>query len=96
MMPAKAVREIYEAVASDLKTRLVSLSAAMDSADKGEVARIAHSIKGGSAMVGFAMASEAAARLEASNRAETWPKELLQLHSALSALERILSDEFPT
>jgi hypothetical protein len=47
-------------------------------------------------MVGFAMAAEAAARLEGSNRPETWPKELLQLRCALSALERILSDEFPT
>jgi CheY-like chemotaxis protein len=96
MMTPKAVREVYEAVASDLKMRLGSLTVAMDSANKPEVARIAHSIKGGSAMVGFAMAAEAAARLEGSNRPETWPKELLQLRCALSALERILSDEFPT
>jgi CheY-like chemotaxis protein len=96
MMPAKAVREIYAAVASDLATRLVTLEAAMDTGDSGEVARIGHAIKGGCAMVGISTAMEAAARLEASNRRETWSKELLQLRFAHSSLERILSHEFPT
>jgi CheY-like chemotaxis protein len=96
MMPATAVREIYDAVAADLKKRLVLLEQAMIASNAGEVARIAHSVKGGSAMVGFTMATEAAGRLEASNRSETWPKELKRLQDALEALERILGGEFPT
>jgi CheY-like chemotaxis protein len=96
MMPAASLREIYEAVAADLKKRLLLLEKAMTSGDSAEVGRLAHSVKGGSAMVGFTMATEAAARLETSYRPETWPKELAQLQDALAALERILGDEFPT
>ena len=96
MMPAASVREIYDAVATDLKKRLVLLEKTMTAGDSGEVGRIAHSVKGGSAMVGFTMATEAAARLEVSNRSETWPKELARLQDALAALERILGGEFPT
>jgi CheY-like chemotaxis protein len=95
MMPASALREVYSAVASDMKTRLPTLAAAMDAGDATEVARIAHTIKGGCAMVGFTVATEAAARLEISNRSETWPKELLQLHFALSRLQGMLGDGLP-
>lgn len=90
MMPAAAVREIYSAVASDLETRLSTLAEAMETGDATEVARIAHTIKGGCGMVGLTTATEAAARLESSNRRETWPKELLQLHFALGKLQGIL------
>ena len=41
MMPAASVREIYAAVAADLKTRLVTLKKAMDAGEVPEVARIA-------------------------------------------------------
>jgi CheY-like chemotaxis protein len=95
MMPASAVREIYTAVASDLKTRLVTLRAAMDTANAAEVARIAHAIKGGCAMVGLTGARDAAARLETSNLPVTWPEELSQLRIAMSGLEGMLGDEFP-
>jgi CheY-like chemotaxis protein len=96
IMPPAAVREIYAAVAADLGPRLDSLEAAMDSKDARSVARIAHTTKGGCSMVGLTAATDAAARLESSNLIETWPKELLELRSALSALQSILSDEFPT
>lgn len=92
MMPPAAVREVYAAVASDLETRLPTLAAAVDAGDTTEVARIAHTIKGGCGMVGLTTATEAAARLESSNQPETWPKELLQLHSALRKLQGILGD----
>jgi len=95
MMPASAVREIYVAVASDLTKRLVTLQAAMDAHDGTEVARIAHAIKGGCAMVGLIGAREAASRLETSNLPETWPAELAHLHSALKGLEVMLGDNFP-
>jgi CheY-like chemotaxis protein len=95
MMPVPAVREIYVAVASDLKTRLSSLTTAMTANNDTEVARIAHSIKGGCAMVGLTRAREAASRLETSNLPVTWPTELLELRSALRELEGMLGDEFP-
>ena len=95
MMPASAVREIYAAVASDLSTRLVTLQAAMNATDSGEVARIAHAIKGGCAMVGLIGAREAASRLETSNLPVTWPAELAHLHSALKGLEVMLGGNFP-
>ena len=95
MMPASAVREIYAAVASDLTTRLATLQTAMNANDSDEVARIAHAIKGGCAMVGLSSAREAASRLETSNLPETWPAELAHLHSALKGLEVMLGDNFP-
>jgi CheY-like chemotaxis protein len=95
MMPASAVREIYAAVASDLTTRLATLRAAMDAADSIEVARIAHAIKGGCAMVGLSSARGAASRLETSNLPVTWPAELAHLHSALKGLEVMLGGNFP-
>ena len=95
MMPASAVREIYAAVASDLETRLAALQEAMDSQNGAEVARIAHAIKGGCAMVGLSGAREAASRLEISNAPVTWPAELSQLRIALSGLEGMLGDDFP-
>jgi CheY-like chemotaxis protein len=95
MMPPAAVREIYAAVASDLKTRLVTLQSAMNASDVVEVKRLAHSIKGGCSMVGLTGASAAAARLETSNTTVTHPQELSQLHAALVALDGILGDNFP-
>jgi CheY-like chemotaxis protein len=96
IMPATAVREIYEAVAADLTLRLAALANAMQADDAPGVARIAHTIKGGCSMVGVTIAIEAAAKLEFSNRNGTWSHELAQLHSALDRLERILGGEFPT
>jgi len=92
MMPAAAVEELYSAVASDMKTRLVALEAAMDSGSAIEVHKIAHAIKGGCAMVGLSGAAGAASRLETSNRRGTWRKELLQLNGALIMLQSILYD----
>jgi len=95
MMPASAVREIYAAVASDLKTRLETLLAAMDANNAVEVSRIAHAIKGGCAMVGLTGARDAASRLETSNAPVTWPTEVVQLRIALTGLEGMLGDDFP-
>src|SRR5271170_5305712 len=84
MMPASAVREVYAAVAADLATRLPLLQTAMHAGDAREVSRIAHTIKGGCAMVGISIAIEAAATLEKSNEREAWPKQLSQLHFAMN------------
>lgn len=95
MMPTEAVREIYTAVAADLKTRLLTLQSAMAASDVPEVKRLAHSIKGGCSMVGLTAATEAAARLETSNTTVTHPEELSQLRAALAALNGILESNFP-
>jgi HPt (histidine-containing phosphotransfer) domain-containing protein len=81
-------------VASDLTILLATLQTAMNANDSAEVARIAHAIKGGCAMVGLSNAREAASRLETSNLPVTWPAELVQLQCALSALEVMLGDNF--
>lgn len=96
MMPESAIREIYSATAADLKGRLVRLSDAMTAEDKPEVARIAHSIKGGCAMVGLSGARDAAARLESSNLQVSWSSELSQLRIALKGLEGMLVNGFPS
>jgi CheY-like chemotaxis protein len=92
MMSPAALQEVYSAVASDLEGRLATLEAAMDAGDAPEVARIAHTIKGGCGMVGLSSAQQAASRLETSNLPETWPKELLQLHFAWKQLQGILEN----
>lgn len=95
MMPESAVREIYLATATDLASRLVTLSAAMSQGRASEVARVAHAIKGGCAMVGLSIARDAAARLEISNQSNSWQSELSQLHFALDKLQGLLSDRLP-
>ena len=88
----RSSEEVYSAVATDLEVRLPTLAAAIDAGQATDVARIAHTIKGGCSMVGLSSATEAAARLEGSNRPETWPRELLQLHFALGKLQDILGN----
>ena len=95
MMSPTALREIYTAVAADLKTRLVTLQSAMTASDVLEVKRLGHSIKGGCSLVGLTAATEAAARLETSNTTVTYTEELSQLRAALAALDGILGDDFP-
>jgi CheY-like chemotaxis protein len=95
MMPESSVREIYMATATDLASRLVTLSAAMHQGRASEVARVAHAIKGGCAMVGLSIARDAAARLETSNLSNNWQSELTQLHFALDKLQGLLSDKLP-
>jgi CheY-like chemotaxis protein len=95
MMPDSAVREIYAAVASDLKLRLDAIAIAMDAKDTMDVQRIAHTVKGGSSMVGVTSVVNISARLEISNLSVTWSNDLAQLRDALEALERMLGVEFP-
>jgi HPt (histidine-containing phosphotransfer) domain-containing protein len=67
----------------------------MQAGNHPEVSRIAHSIKGGCAMVGLSGATGAAALLEISTTSETWFPQLAKLQSALGALEGILITDFP-
>jgi two-component system, sensor histidine kinase and response regulator len=92
MMPASAVLEIYAATAVDLEKRISTLAAAIEARDQDEVHRIAHTIKGGCAMVGLSGAAKAASQIETGNLPESWKKELLQLNAAFSSLQGILRD----
>jgi len=94
MMPDAGVRELYAAVAADLVHRLPLLESAMEAENAAEVARIAHAIKGGCAMVGLTGARDAAANLEVSNLPVTWSNELAHLRIALTNLECMLGGDF--
>jgi len=96
MMSAKALRELYVAVAADLKTRLCFLESAMNAGDQTEVARIAHAIKGGCAMVGLTGAREIASELEKGNLHESWDAKITQLRSTLLSLEGMITSSFPS
>ena len=64
LMPAPAVREIYEQVAADLDHRIGLLAAAFVQRDQAEVHRIGHAIKGGCGMAGAVEAARLGAILE--------------------------------
>lgn len=96
MMPEHTVREVYEAVVSDLKKRLIALEAAISIGDAAEVRRIGHSIKGGCGMAGARRAAQLGARLEAeSDKLNNSTALRLDLSIAAENLERMLKVEFP-
>lgn len=102
MMPEKAVRQIFDAVAADLAKRQAALEAAVAKGDMAEVRRIGHAIKGGCAMAGAAQAAQVGARLEAlgagggrGNELDNSGRLLGDLRTARENLERMLEAEFP-
>jgi CheY-like chemotaxis protein len=101
MMPEPAVRQIYEAVVTDLGKRIETLSAAMAKGDTAEVRRIGHAIKGGCGMAGAVQAAHIGALLEASplapkdNQLDNSAALLQDLRAAALALERMLKAELP-
>lgn len=96
MMPEKMVREVYAAVAADLKKRQLALQTAIAERNAIEVRRIGHSIKGGCGMAGALQAARLGALLEAeSDQLYNSAKVLQDLHTATQNLERMLDKEFP-
>jgi len=101
MMPEAAVREIFVAVAADLKKRIEALGVAIAKHDAAEVRRIGHAIKGGCGMAGALQAARLGALLEA----ETGPSDdnhldnsrtlLRDLRAAAQGLQRILDGGLP-
>jgi CheY-like chemotaxis protein len=100
LMPREAVREIYQAMVTDLDRRIEALEAAIDRRDAGEVRRIGHAIKGGCAMAGAVQASRLGALLE--NVSSNVPEYdsfddsralLDDLRVAAVALQHMLEDE---
>jgi CheY-like chemotaxis protein len=101
LMPELAVREIYQAIVSDLDCRTLALEAAMARGDGAEMRRIGHAIKGGCAMAGALQAARLGALIEniapdpAGNQSDNSIQFLKDLRSAARALESMLDAELP-
>lgn len=96
IMPEPMVREIYAAVAADLKERSEALRAAIAEKDATTVRRIGHAIKGGCGMAGVHQAARLGALLESeSDQLDNSAKVLNDLRAVTQSLERMLEAEFP-
>jgi CheY-like chemotaxis protein/HPt (histidine-containing phosphotransfer) domain-containing protein len=97
MMPEPTVREVYVAVVTDLKKRMIALDVAIAKKDVTEVRRIGHTIKGGCGMAGARQAARLGALLEAeSDELNNSAAIRVELTLAQENLERMLEVEFPT
>lgn len=96
IMPESMVREVYAAVATDLKQRSEALREAIAEGDANTVRRIGHAIKGGCGMAGVKEAARLGALLESeSDQLDNSATVLLDLREATRSLERMLELEFP-
>lgn len=107
MMSETQVRQIFEAILSDLGRRIDALETAFGAADWPEARRIGHSIKGGAAMAGAAQVARIGQLIESGgleprstspgvNQVDNSPPLLKDLRSAALNLQRILDAEFKT
>ncbi len=96
LMPESMVREVYVAVASDLRQRSEALKEAIAAGNATAVRRIGHAIKGGCGMAGAQQAARLGAMLESeSDQLDNSPAVLQDLYAATQSLERMLEVEFP-
>lgn len=96
MMPEPVVRQVYTAVAEDLRKRSVLLETAIAQGNAAEVRRIGHAIKGGCGMAGAREAARLGAMLESeSDQLNNSTVVLRELQAATQNLERMLEVEFP-
>jgi CheY-like chemotaxis protein len=101
IMPEAAVREIYDAVVSDLFKRLGAIETAIVKGDAAEVRRIGHAIKGGCSMAGALQAAQLGAMLEdgaleaGGNQLNNSSPVLRDLRDAAANLKSMLEAEFP-
>jgi CheY-like chemotaxis protein/HPt (histidine-containing phosphotransfer) domain-containing protein len=100
MMPDAAVRQIYEAIISDLGRRTAALEAAIARKDWTETRRIGHAIKGGGSMAGAIQVArlgeivESGAFEKASvNQSDNSSVILGDLRAAANNLQRMLDAE---
>jgi CheY-like chemotaxis protein len=95
MMPESAVREIFDAVVTDLERRQAALRKALAIGDMAEIRRIGHAIKGGCGLAGAMQAMRIGARLEAIGDYPGNGSALLgELETARLNLKRMLEAEF--
>ena len=101
LMSETAVRQVYQAVATDLGRRVEALEAAMARGDGAEVRRIGHAIKGGCGMAGALQAARLGARLESwdnqsgDNQLDNGAALLSDLRAAARRLKNMLDAEMP-
>lgn len=102
LMPETAVRQVYQAVVTDLGPRIKALDVALSSGDFAEVRRIGHAIKGGCGMAGAVELARLGARLEVwnkppgDNQLDNGAALLLDLRAATRRLQNMLDAEMPT
>lgn len=95
MMSESAVEAIYAAVAADLERRQAALESAIARADRAEIHRIGHSIKGGCGMAGAVEAARIGELLENGGDDLEYSRSLLPLfQTAIVNLKRMLDAEF--
>ena len=95
MMPEATVRDVYNAVVTDLQKHVKALDGAIARGDAPEVRRIGHTIKGGCGMAGAKQASRLGALLESeSDELNNSAAIQLELKAALASLEGMLKVEF--
>jgi CheY-like chemotaxis protein len=101
LMPEPAVRQVYQAVVTDLGKRIDVLADAMARGDVAEVRRIGHAIKGGCGMAGAAEAARLGALLESEasqsgdNQLDNGAALLRDLRVATRRLQNMLDAEMP-
>jgi CheY-like chemotaxis protein len=96
MMTEATVREIYAALITDLKKRQIGLENAIAVANKDEIRRIGHAIKGGCGMAGAQQVARLGAFFESkSDQLDNCAVAVQELYTAARKLERMLEKEFP-
>jgi HPt (histidine-containing phosphotransfer) domain-containing protein len=101
LMPETAVREVYQAVVTDLGRRIDALAAAIANGDGAEVRRIGHAIKGGCGMAGAIQAARLGALFESGNprsgdnQLDNSRALLRDLRAATRRLQNMLDAEMP-
>jgi CheY-like chemotaxis protein len=96
MMPITAVRQIYEAIISDVGKRTAALEAAIVRADWPETRRIGHAIKGGGSMAGAVQVARLGELVESGalvNQSDNSAVILQDLRAAAVNLQRMLDAE---
>ena len=104
MMPDSAVRQIYEAIISDLGKRTAALESSIAARDWGEARRIGHAIKGGGSMAGAVQVARLGELIEAGalelsqttsdvNQSDNIEVILSDLRAAAANLRRMLDAE---
>jgi CheY-like chemotaxis protein/HPt (histidine-containing phosphotransfer) domain-containing protein len=95
LMPASAVREVYEVCLEDARARGAEMRRAAEANDPVAVRRTAHTLKGGAGMVGAQKLAAAAARLELGvYRNEDVPQLVDNLLCCCDELQLILRNKF--
>jgi CheY-like chemotaxis protein/HPt (histidine-containing phosphotransfer) domain-containing protein len=95
IMPDKAVREIFDAVISDIGHREVAITQAIAQGDGAQVRRIGHALKGGCGMAGAMQAAHLGELLETRGDDLEYSRSILpDLRNAAATLKSMLNAKF--